>query len=259
MKRLTLSMLTAVLFAGITAKANLASADERFAQAREAMATDLARGRALYETAALDYLSAVTPAGPERGVALYNAGNAFALSGQPGPAIACYRRAARDLPGNPFLADNLAQVRSQAGTVERTSGAAGLLHRLMGWHHQHWGLRLGILATLYLLGWGLLLRRQWQGGQLPRGPIIAAGLLILLLSGSLLHTLLDRDNANEGVVIVRSVEGRKGDGYGYESAFLTPLSSGAEFAIEETRGLWLRVALTDGSACWLPREAVDLF
>ena len=104
MKRLTLSMLTALLFAGITAKANLASADERFAQAREAMATDLARGRALYETAALDYLSAVPPVLSEasRCTTLATPLPCLGSPVRPSPAIAARRATCRGTRFSPI-------------------------------------------------------------------------------------------------------------------------------------------------------------
>lgn len=241
------------------ALADFSSADLHFADARNAMKTDIARGRALYEAAALTYLSTVQPAGPGRGIALYNAGNAFALAGQPGRAIACYRRASRDLPAPPFLADNLAQVRRQAGDTSAELPPRGMLAQAMAWHRLHWGLRLAMAAASYLLIWGLLISHQWRGGAMRRSPLLGAALLLLLLTSSLLHTCLNQSIADEGVVIVRNIEARKGDGYGYAPAFLTPLASGTEFSVEEIRGTWLRVTLSDGAACWLPREAVDLF
>lgn len=252
-------LLTTCLLSAVRAESTAASGAALFEEARKVSESDLGRGRAGYEAAALAYLEEAGRSHIQQGMAQYNAGNAFALAGRPGRAIAAYRRAQRDLPGMSYLDDNLAHVRNLAGTPLSPPNKLRLRQQLMCWHQAHWGLRLGGLALSYLLLWGLLLSCQWRGKPGPRRIILSLSLLCLILAGSLLHHLIDTLHRNEGVVVVARVEARKGDGYGYQPAFLAPLRAGSEFKLIQTKGAWLLVSLGDGSHGWLPEEAVELF
>ena len=254
------SVLTILLLilGGFSAQAQNNRGDQLFEQGRVESKTDIAKGRVHYEAAALAYLEDAEDSSLGRGVALYNAGNAFAMAGNPGQAILSFRKAQRHLPELEYLNDNLNQLRNLVGTRLEVP-VPSLWLRVMAWDRTSWGVRLAYIALAYLFLWGLLLRRLWRGQSLHRG--VASGLIFIIgaLSLSLLLDVLDWKKANEGVVVVRSVEARKGDGYGYHAAFQNPLREGVEFSVLETRGDWLRVALSEDSTCWLPIQAVELF
>lgn len=246
------------LLSGLSVQAQDSRADQLFEQARLESKEDIAKGRVLYEASALAYLEDAGDSYIGRGVALYNAGNAFAMAGTPGQAILALRKAQRHLPELEYLNDNLNQLRNLVGTrVEEP--VTGLWSRVMAWDKTSWGIRLAYIALAYLVLWGFLLNGLWKGQRIHRGLTSALIVILFALSLSVFLDVLDWQKANEGVVVVRTVEARKGDGYGYHAAFQMPLREGAEFTVIETRGEWLRVALSEDSTCWLPIQAVELF
>lgn len=252
-------ILLALLLASISpAQAQESRGDALFEQARLESKDDIAKGRVLYEASALAYLEDAGESYIGRGVALYNAGNAFAMAGAPGQAILSLRKAQRHLPELEYLNDNLNQLRNLVGT-RLEEPATGLWSRIMAWDKASWGVRLAYIALAYLVLWGLFLNGLWKGQRVHRGLSVSLITIIFAISLSVLLDVLDWNKSNEGVVVVRTVEARKGDGYGYHAAFQNPLREGVEFTVLETRGEWLRVALSEDNSCWLPIQAVELF
>jgi len=251
-------LMAAFAFGLFSAQADVERADQLFEEARSVIKEDISKGRVLYEAAALEYLSEANQSYIGRGVALYNAGNAFAMAGIPGRAVIAYRKAQRYLPELEYLNDNLNQVRNLVGS-EVKEPATGLWSKIMAWDKSSWGLRLAYLALAYFAFWALLIRGLWTDRHMHRGLGAAAMIAISALSISILSDIADWQKANEGVVVVRTVDARKGEGYGYHAAFQSPLREGTEFKVLETRGEWLRVTLSEDSTCWLPIQAVELF
>ena len=64
--------------------------------------------------------------------------------------------------------------------------------------------------------------------------------------------------SQEGVLVAAEAFGRKGPGYGYQSAFQEPLHTGVELQVLEERAGWLRVAVGRGDECWLPKETIEI-
>jgi len=256
-KLLSIILITAITLGAYAADSSK-SADTLFKEARTMMESDIGQGRTLYEAAALAYLAEADSSCIKRGISRYNAGNAFAMAGDSGRAILAYRRAQRDLPGTRYLADNLTHVRSMSGTSLPLSTHNIIIQKATSWHRWHWGLRLGCVTATYILFWAFLIIKQWGYSPSLRWAFISLPLLFLIFSGSILCSVLDWKKGDEGVIVVRNVVARKGDGYAYQPAFMTPLQVGTEFTKKEQRDNWILIELIDDSTCWVPVTATEL-
>jgi len=255
-------ILSIIIITAITLGANAADSSSRanalYEDAQTMMKKDIGQGRTLYEAAALAYLAQANTSYIKRGISRYNAGNAFAMAGDPGRAILAYRRAERDLPGSQYLVDNLTHVRNMSGVTLPASSRNIIIQKATNWHRWHWGVRLACVTTTYILFWAILILKQW--GYLPslRWGIILLPLLSLIFSVSILYSILDWNNGDQGVIVARNIVARKGDGYAYQPAFMTPLQAGTEFIKQEQRDNWLLIKLADDSTCWVPTKATEL-
>ncbi|UCF85035.1 MAG: hypothetical protein JSV50_05220, partial [Desulfobacteraceae bacterium] len=61
-----------------------------------------------------------------------------------------------------------------------------------------------------------------------------------------------------GVITIKEVVARQGDGQNYASSFKEPLHEGTEFDLLESRPGWFYIELTDNSNAWIPQISADL-
>jgi hypothetical protein len=210
---------------------------------------DFLRAAAVYQS--------ILDEGCRSGAVLYNQGNAFMRAGQRGRAIACYRRAERYRPRDPFLDHNL-QV--ALGSNESPADKS-LIDYFFFW--QNWIsyagkfqlLALSALATFALGIAALVVSRKYH-----LVPLAWIGLAITcLLTASAAYDWYRFDLLEHGVVVVPEVVARKGNGDSYAPAFTQPLREGTEFLVSEHRDDWLLIQLPGDQEGWVPREDVVLY
>lgn len=245
-------LLVMTVSAGASEATKQSSAEAAFTQAEAMQETDLDQARSLYQVAALQFAKEADSA-----ALLYNAGNAFFLAGEPGRAIAAYRKA-QQLPNTPtHLDQNLAFVRRQAGNPEQTS-ASSRLSRILFWHHWARDSRVVTTALAWLTLWGLVIARMWTERPL-RFPIGIALAIAVLAGGSLVIEQAREARRCRGVIVVERVEARKGPHYSYGPAFISNLRNGIECEIERGEDDWLLLRLADSSTAWVPVDTVEIW
>lgn len=181
-------------------------------------------------------------------------GSAALLSQEPGRAVLAYRRALELDPRIGRARRNLAFLRERLPDwLPRPRGGAleSLLplNQAMPRPHRHLALAVLVLAAVALL-------IPWS----PRRRRVLASLAILPLLGGavlVLSLLLERDSGRDAVVVLGGGTLRAADSSGAPPALARPLPAGAEVVVDEVRGDFTRVSLTDGQTGWLPAGTLE--
>lgn len=194
MKAKTTIFVLAILFFSVgSSLAAPENGDALFQQANEAYS------RGEYEQATSMYLQIMRNYGVSASL-LYNLGNSYAASGQPGRAIANYERSLRLDPGNQDARYSLAQVRKNNGLYLENRP---LQERLAGiLSPDQWAL----LATTGLFVCGITVFATALWPSLPRTftrVLITCGLLLVVVGAP--SALLTYRHWNNGVVIAPGV------------------------------------------------------
>ena len=206
----------------------------------------------------------IRDAGAENGPLEFNLGNAWMESGDVGRAIAAYLRAERFMPGDADLAHNLAHARASVTSSFERGGGTVLVDSVAGWWHLiPRGVRVGVAWAAWIGFWIALMagalrpilraHAAWRAavGTLLAGWAVFGGTVIAddALAAARPRAVL----VEHGVVL------RKGNGDGFEPAFVETLGPGVECLVTERRPGWLRVQLPDGRSGWLrASQAVDV-
>jgi len=234
-------------------------ANEAFQEGNRLASSDSDAAQVQYEKATLRLEHIIRDGGLENGKLYYDLGNIWYQRGDIGRAILNYLRAARYIPNNVDLLQNLTFVRGQRKDAFKQTESSKVLYTIFFWHYDvpsEWRLRL--FAVCFTAFWGLAgTRLFWKRGPLT-GAMVVAGVLAALLFASLtIEANYDRRHPL-GVITAADTIARKGDGETYQPSFAQPLHAGTEFTVREDRGDWLYVTLPDDSVCWLPRRDVGL-
>ena len=226
-------------------------------RAVELRRTDPAARMAAFRDAAREW-ERVRAAGAENGPLDFNLGNAYLEAGDLGQAIASYRRAERFLPGNADLAHNLALARSQVPDAVGRGGTTLLVDAVASWWHVvpgHVRAALGLACWAAL--WLTVAARALAGSRLPRPACTAAHAFAwsalagaALLGGTAIADEMLRDARPPAVLLEPSTVLRKGNGEGFEPAFVETLGPGVECTVMEERPGWVRLELPDGRSGW---------
>jgi hypothetical protein len=109
-------------------------------------------------------------------------------------------------------------------------------------------------AAIWIFGiLSILKRKRWKSL-----AIVISCVTVLFFLGSLIvHDLVWRVK-QEGVITVKEVIARRGDGEMYESSFQEPLHDGTEFALVDERSGWYLIQLWNGSSGWIPSSSAEL-
>ncbi|MCW5979436.1 MAG: hypothetical protein KIT09_15270 [Bryobacteraceae bacterium] len=230
-------------------------ANALYREANETSLRDPSAAREIYQRAALRLERIAREGGIRNGKLFYNLGNAYYQAGDIGRAILNYRRAELYVPGDPNLAQNLAQARKSRQDSIEEKQRTRVLRTLLFWHYdmsraaRAW--LLALFSGAFWAGAAVRLRRsEWM----PRTALAAAGALAVLFLVSLAAEAAG-DRRPAGVILAAEVTARKGDGESYEPSFQEPLHAGAEFELLETRSGWRHIELPDGRQCWIPAGA----
>jgi hypothetical protein len=195
----------------------------------------------------------------QNGRLFYNIGNIYYRLGELGKAILYYKRAEYYIPGDPNLRHNLRYLRTQR--MDRVEASyTGLLSRIFYVWRSFLPPKIKILAfaasfaSIWIFGILLILKRKrWNSF-----AIVISCLAVLFFLGSLIANDMVWRTKREGVIIVKEIVARRGDGEMYESSFQEPLHDGTEFTLIEERAGWYLIQLTDGSSGWIPISSAEL-
>ncbi|GAB4569191.1 MAG: hypothetical protein Tsb0020_23230 [Haliangiales bacterium] len=185
---------------------------------------------------------------PNRPALLTDWGNAALGAQDLGRATLAYRRALELDPDLARAERNLAWVRERGPSWLPRPRDRGALESLLFWNRflsvpaRHVVAALAFAAALMLLA-------PWGRGRRVLVPVaIVPALIWLLMLASIVY---QRDASRDAVVLTDGLRLRAADSVGAPMALPDPLPAGAEVVVEETRGVWARVVLADGSAGWL--------
>lgn len=263
------ALAAALLFLVPQPAASAADADLTIAQLERAQAahdrgvslrrTDPAASMQAFREAAREWDRARL-AGAENGPLEFNLGNAYLESGELGRAIAAYLRAERFMPGDPDLAHNLAQARSMVSSSFDRGGTTMLVDSVARWWHLvPRGTREALGWACWLVFWGIVAARA-LGGARPAAGLAAAAWKFafwamlggwLLFGGSVIADEVLAASRPRAVLLEPGTVLRKGNGDGFEPAFVETLGPGVECTVLEERPGWLRLALPDGRTGWV--------
>ena len=229
-----------------------------FKQANAKVSTDPEAARDLYERAALRFERLAAEGGLENGKLYYNIGNAYFRMGDLGRAILNYRRAARYIPNDPNLKQNLSFARSQQTDKIEETQQARVFKTLLFWHYDFSpNTRALVFAFCYGLFWLAALIHLFNR-RIPRWVFVCTAVLGILFFGSIAYETIQYSRHPGGVILSEEVVARKGDGPAYQPSFKAPLHEGTEFTLIDKRGGWYQIELPDARRCWIPEESTEL-
>lgn len=221
-------------------------AERRFSEASEAVPeSDLAQN--LYAESALRF-EAAARAQFWSGESWYNSGNAWFEAGNLGRSVAAYRNAQFFKPFNEKVAHNLESVRALVSD--------------QGSFHVDWWERLPvpILRVLVVVAnltfWSLLFLLFRYRTRLFYIAVVTSATALVAISA--LFVLSKVAGGRSGVLVVESIEARKGPDHSYPRAFNEPIQDGLELRILERREDWIFVELPGGRKCWMPSSQIQV-
>ena len=182
-------------------------------------------------------------------------GNAALGAQETGRAVLAYRRALRLAPNDNRARVNLAWLRDRQPLWLPRPAASATLDSLLFWRGQFNVAQL-YCASAVAFAVGLLLLAPWSRRQ-PRWLRAVAVPFMLAWAALAATGLLADDQRSAGVLLADGATLRSADSPGASPAFANPLPAGTEISILEARDSWLRVALADGTAGWLPTAQVE--
>jgi len=218
-------------------------------------AQDQTQSAELYRKAMIRFEKLVQD-GVSNGKLYYNLGNTYFRLHDLGRAILNYRRALAYLPDDDNLRQNLRFAERQQPDRIEPQQETMIAKALLFWHYDFSArFRLILLAMANGTLWGVLAIALYRR-KMPWAPVLAASLLVLMMSGSLAYDRFWRQA--KGVIVAVEAVARKGDGAAYELSFSEPLHAGLTFSLVEKRGEWLYIELGDGRRCWVPSESAEM-
>lgn len=181
---------------------------------------------------------------------LFNCGNAEFKAGEPGKAIASYRRAGLLAPRNAEVRANLEFVRHQA---QGASGGNVWRNGLGQFTLNEWTL---ITVIAFWLIFILLAVRQIRPALVPRlrGANVILVFVALLAGAGAGVQAMDHFSKSTAVVILPEAVARTGPFDDAQTAFT--VRDGAELSVTDRHGDWVQVADGSGKVGWLPLAQV---
>jgi len=233
-------------------------ANQYFRQANST--SDRDRAKRLYEKAILAFEKIIDEARVKNAKLYYNLGNAYFLKGDIGKAILNYRRAEKLDNSDTNIHKNLIFARSKRIDKVGTKTEKRVLQTLFFWHYD-FSIKTKFLFTCIFFGVVCICTAGIIG--FGRGaPWMTAAIICAVLAICFFVSLVVecRTQAGRicGVITVKEVVARQGDGQNYSPSFKEPLHEGTEFVLVESRPGWFHIKLFDDSNGWIPDSAAEL-
>lgn len=213
----------------------------------------------LHEASAL--LSAVIVKHQITTPGIYHAlGNSYMLNGDLGHAILSYRRGDRLDPTRLELRDSLVFARSQVQLGVNPNRSNKVWSIALSWRGHLPRVVLWVcFLCLSIIGWcscaAHVLGLVSQTKRIAGIWMVVVSFIPLSMLGS---EWIRYHGSNDAVIIHSDVLARTGpDDTIYEPVFADLLQPGIEVTVLETRDLWNRVELLNGSQCWVPIQSLE--
>ncbi|MBI5788929.1 MAG: tetratricopeptide repeat protein [Candidatus Schekmanbacteria bacterium] len=193
----------------------------------------------------------------ENGYLYYNLGNCYLKMNEFGPAILNYRHAQKFLPRFPDLKMNLEYAYRETKDNIEDKGYSSLFTTIFFWY-QYLSLKEMLIAFLVLnfLLFSLAVFRLYFSPDLLKWLLIIFGVTYLLCAGSAGFKWYQEKSIREGIVFDNEIAVRSGNNAG--NVLLFKLHAGTGFQIEEIKGDWLKISLTDGKIGWVEKAGVGI-
>lgn len=193
---------------------------------------------------------------------IYHAlGNSYMLNNNLGYAILSYRRGERLDPTHLELRESLAYARSQVQLHAEPSSSSKAWSIALGWRgHLPRGLLWFCFLSLSTVGWvgctANVLGFVSQTKRVVGTWLIVVSFIPLAMLGS---EWVRFHGSADAVIVHQDVLARTGpDDTIYEPVFADRLQPGIEVVVLETRDLWSRIEITNGSQCWVPTQSIEM-
>ena len=223
------------------------------------------QGNAFYQAGdfarALENYHKILEIGYESGVVYFNMGNCHYKLRNVGQAILYYERAKRMIPGDEDLKANMA-LANLAVVDKITPRPEFVLFRM--WNDFVHLLPFSILlwvtvglymaTTIFIILW-VLFRRQ-AGRRIALRLSVFFGVVLVILSLSLLGQIQRKKNRVEGIIMTQKVDVRSAPGD--ESMDVFSLHEGTKVRIDQTSGDWVEIILADGKVGWVKKDVVEV-
>lgn len=214
----------------------------------------------LYEKAILGFERIIDRGQVQNSKLYYNLANAYFLNGRLGKAILNYRKAEKIDDSDEDIKKNLAFARSKRIDKIAVKTEKRVLHTLFFWHYD-FSIKTRFLLMCIFFGiiCICLIVTIWFGRSAlwTTSAIICCILTLCLLASVVVEFKTQADKVC-GVIIVKEVVARQGDGQNYLPSFKDPLHEGTEFDLLEDRSGWLHIKLFDDSDTWIPDDSAEL-
>jgi tetratricopeptide (TPR) repeat protein len=234
------------------------SANSLFKEANQMAMKDPDISKKLYREAALKYKLLVDSGAGQTASILMNLGNAYFFAGDNGRALLSYHRAALINPADSDVQHNLNFVRSKCVDEVQDNFWSDVLNTIFFWHNIPFKIRLVLFSVSFTLLWIVFTMLLFKQKKSLRITAAVSMILSFVFAVSLTASYLNLFSSVDGVVTAKEAQTYQGDAYIYNSAFTTPLHSGTEFKLKQSRGGWYNIQLADKSTCWIPARDAEL-
>lgn len=233
-------------------------ANQSFREANSAKNLDQAKR--FYEKAALAFERIIDEGQVKNARLYYNLGNAYFLKGDIGKAILNYRRAEKLDNSDANIQKNLTFARSRRIDKVVTKTEKRVLQTLFFWHYD-FSIKARFLFTCIFFGIVCICVAGivWFGRSAPwMVPAIICAILTTCFLVSLVVESRTKAGKIPGVITIKEVVARQGDGQNYAPSFKEPLHEGTEFDLLESRPGWLHIKLFNDNDTWIPQDSAEL-
>lgn len=233
-------------------------ANQTFHQANSTK--DPEQAERLYEKAALVFERIIDEGRVKNAKLYYNLANAYFLQGQLGKAILNYRKASKIDNSDENIQKNLAFARSKRIDKISVKTEKRILQTLFFWHYD-FSIKAKFLFTCIFFGIVCICTAGmiWFGRHASwTAPAIICAVLTICFLISLVVESRTQAGRICGVITIKEVVARQGDGQNYSPSFKDPLHEGTEFDLLESRPGWLHIKLSDNSDAWIPDNSAEL-
>lgn len=193
----------------------------------------------------------------DKGKLLYNAGNAYYLSGQIGKALVHYYRARRLRPDDQKIQYNIRLVRSNVEGQPKVKENA-VLRGLLFFHYGFPLLLRYITGLLLVFVSGITLITRLKVNRSWQVPVISVCLCVgsvFLVSVFMEKTALN--DSSLAVVVADEVMPREGSSSAYDPSFDIPLYEGTVIHVKKKRDGWIYAEFDENGGFWLPQRSVE--
>ena len=210
---------------------------------------------------AIETYSQIIHAGFESAPLYYNLGNAYYRSGKIGYAILYYEKALRLSPGDEDILHNLTLANLKI--IDKVESLPKFF--LFQWweallslfNSSGWTIISYICYIILIISVGFYF--YIKTGSQQRVVLVTGltGLLLLIISSSILAVKLNRElTINNGIVVQNVVNVKLSPDPGSNDAFI--VHEGLKVILEDKVDEWVKIRLGDGKVGWLPQEDVKV-